>query len=167
MIHSISSYSDVRILVLSRPADSVCTQLPLFLQSHGYAFSQLFTIYQVINQLQSLSDHETAILIARPVMLNRQAMQFITEHFPKLKIIGWCESRDNMSDHLFAHAAGAPIVQVSNTSQLADALLALDKSKGQQRHGDPVQREPAKRNSSDRLEYKLTDEELMSLLGAR
>jgi hypothetical protein len=154
-----NSNSDVHVLVLARPADSVRAILASALRQWGHAFSIYSTAYEVINVVKDLPAGHPAILIARPAMLGPQAALFIEQHFPNLQIIGWVDSGENVSDCAIAQTTANGMMTASHLDQLQQVINRLCKTL------NPSALDTAIPKESDRLEYELSDDEVNALLG--
>jgi hypothetical protein len=154
-----NSNSDVRVLVLSRPADSVCAILTSALRQWGYVFSVHPTAYEVINAANGIPSGQRLILIARPAMLGSQAALFIERHFPNLQIIGWVDSGENVSDCAIAQTTANGMMTASHLDQLQQVINRLCKTLNPSAFDTAIPKE------SDRLEYELSDDEVNALLG--
>ncbi|MEN8128506.1 MAG: hypothetical protein ABFR90_11995 [Planctomycetota bacterium] len=152
-----NSNSDALVLVLARPADSVCAILASALSQWGYAFSVHATAYEVINVARDIPAGRPVILIARPAMLGPQAAVFIERHFSDLQIIGWIDSGENVSDCAIAQTMANGMMTASRLDQLQQVIHRLC-----QNTKPPVSCIP---DESDRLEYELSDDEVTALLG--
>jgi len=152
-----NSNSDVHVLVLARPADSVCAILASALRQWGYVFSVYSTAYEVVNATKDIPVSQLAILIVRPAMLGPQAALFIERHFPNLQIIGWIDSGENVSDCAIAQTTANGMTTASHLDQLQQVIRRLCKTM------NPSVSSIAK--ESDRQEYELNDDEVSALLG--
>ena len=159
-----NSNSVVHVLVLARPADSVCAILASALRQWRYAFSVYSTVYEVMNAIKDIPDSQSAILIARPAMLGPQAAVFIERHSLNLRIIGWIDSGENASDCAIAQTTMNGIVLASHLGQLRQVIRSFCKIMPQNKFvADKI---PATfPEESDRLEYELSDDEVTALLG--
>ena len=152
-----NSNLDVRVLVLARPADSVCAIWAAALCQWGHAFSVYSTAYEVVNAAKTIPADQPVILITRPAMLGPQAAVFIERHFPNLQIIGWIDSGENVSDCAIAQTTVNGMMTASRLDQLQHVIHRLCKTMN-----PPVSHIP---KESDRLEYELSDDEVNALLG--
>lgn len=154
-----NSNSDVHVLVLARPADSVCAILASTLCQWGYVFSVYSTLYEVVNATQDIPVNQAVILIARPAMLGPQAAVFIERQFPNLQIIGWIDSGENVSDCAIAQTTANGMTTASHLDQLQQVIRRLCKTM------NPPVSDTGIPKESDRLEYELSDDEVNALLG--
>jgi hypothetical protein len=154
-----NSNSDVHVLVLTRPADSVCAILASALRQWGYVFSVCSTVYEVVNATQDISVSQSVILIARPAMLGPQAAIFIERYFLNLQIIGWIDSGENVSDCAIAQTTANGMMTASHLDQLQQVIHRLCEIMNPSVSDTSVSKE------SDRLEYELSDDEVTALLG--
>ena len=154
-----NSNSEVHVLVLARPADSVRAILASALRQWDHAFSIYSTAYEVVNATQDIPVSQSVILIARPAMLGPQAAVFIERHFPNLQIIGWVDSDENVSDCAIAQTMANGMMTASHLDQLQQVINRLCKTL------NPSALDTAIPKESDRLEYELSDDEVNALLG--
>ena len=159
-----NSNSGVHVLVLARPADSVCAVLASALCQWRHAFSVYSTVYEVVNGIKDISAGQSLILVTRPAMLGPQAAVFIEQHFPDLRIIGWVDSGEKISDCAIAQMTAKGMVMVSHPGQLRQIIHSFCKTMHQRQSvsnaaGSDILKE------SDQLEYELSDDEVSALLG--
>ena len=159
MILTENSNSDIRVLVLARPADSVCAILASALRQWGYVFSVYSTVYEVVNAIEDNPVGQSAILIARPAMLGPQAASFIEQHFPNFQVIGWIDSSENISDCAIVQTTANGMIMASHLDQLQQVIHRLCKTVDRSVPDTGIPKE------SDRLEYELSDDEVTALLG--
>jgi hypothetical protein len=156
-----NSNSDVHVLVLARPADSMCAVLDSALRQWGCEFSVYSTAYEVVNAAKDIPAGQSAVLIARPAMLGPQAAIFIERHFLNLHIIGWIDSSENVSDCAIAQTTANGMMTASHLDQLQQIIHRLSKTT------NPSALDTAIPKESDRLEYELSDDEVKALLGVK
>ena len=159
-----NSNSGILVLVLARPADSVCAILASALRQWRYAFSVYSTVYEVVNAIKDIPAGQLPVLIVRPAMLGPQAAVFIERHFPDLRIIGWIDSGENVSDCAITQTTNNGIVLASQLDQFQQVIRSFYKTMPQNQSalnaaGGAFPKE------SDRLEYELSDDEVNALLG--
>ena len=154
-----NSNSDVHVLVLARPADSMRAILASALRQWGRVFSIYSTAYEVVNATQDIPVSQSVILIARPAMLGPQAAVFIEQHFPNLQIIGWVDSDENVSDCAIAQTTANGMMTASHLGQLQQVINRLCKTL------TPPALDTAIPKESDRSEYELSDDEVNALMG--
>ena len=152
-----NSNSDVHVLVLARPADSVCAIWVAALRQWDYTFSVYSSIYEVVNAAKDMYVSQSAILIARPAMLGPQAADFIERHFPNLQIIGWIDAGENISDCAIARTTANGMMTASHLDQIQRVI---------HRHCETMKPLVSSMpNQSNRLEHELSDDEVNALLG--
>ncbi|OQY08038.1 MAG: hypothetical protein B6I25_00025 [Planctomycetales bacterium 4572_13] len=156
--------SVVQVLVLARPADSVCAILASVLRQWQYAFSVYSTVYEVVDGIKDTPAGALLILVARPAMLGSQATVFIERNFPNLRIIGWIDSGENISDYTITQTAANGTVMMSHPEQLRPFIHSFCKTVPQNPSVPDVAREDIL-EEPDRLEYELSDDEVTALLG--
>ncbi|RKY09346.1 MAG: hypothetical protein DRP56_02735 [Planctomycetota bacterium] len=156
--------SIVQVLVLARPADSVCAILASVLRQWRYAFSVYSTVYEVVDGIKDAPAGKPLILIARPAMLGSQAAVFIEQNFPSLRIIGWLDSGEKVSDCAITQTAANGMVMMSCPQQLQQFIHSFCKTIPQNPPVSNAAREDIL-EESDRLEYELSDDEVTALLG--
>jgi len=159
-----SSNSDVYLLVLGRPADPLCTLLSVFLSRKQYAFSVCSSIYQVILELEAVSGSQNVILVTRPAMLLSQAAVFLSRRFPNVRMIGWLDSNENLSDLAAAQVMESGMTVVCSPDQLHSVARSLGPF-GLQRASSSEARKEQVAEKLDPMEYKLCDDEMNALLG--
>lgn len=159
MIITKNSNSDFCVLVLARPADSMCATLAVALRQWGYVFSIHATAYDIINAAKNLPAAQSVILIARPAMLGFQAAVFIERHFPNLQIIGWIDSGENIADCAIAQTTVNGMTTASHLDQLQQIIHRLYQSRAS------CASDTDAAEKIDRLEYELSDDEVNALLG--
>ncbi len=159
-----NSNPDVHVLVLARPADSVCAILASALRQWRYAFSVYSTVYEVVNGIKDIPVGHAVILIVRPAMLGPQAALFIERHFPNLRIIGWIDFGENVSDCAIAQTTVNGMVLASHLDQLQQVIRTLCKTMPQNQ-SVPDMAGTAFPKESEQLEYELSDDEVTALLG--
>ena len=159
-----NSNSGVHVLVLARPADSVCAILASALCQWRHVFSVYSTVYEVVNAIKDIPAGQSLILIVRPAMLGPQAAVFIERHFPNLRMIGWIDSGENVSDCAIAQMAVNGMVMVSHPDQLQQVIRSFCKTIPQNQ-SVPNTAGTDFSEESDRLEYELSDDEVNALLG--
>lgn len=156
--------SVVQVLVLARPADSVCAILASVLRQWQYAFSVYSTVYEVVDAIKDAPADGLLILIARPAMLGSQAAVFIEQHFPNLQIIGWVDSGENVSDCAIAQTTANGMMIASHPDQLQQVIHSFCKTVHQKQSVSNVVRADILKEPG-RLEYELSDDEVNALLG--
>ena len=159
-----NSNSGVHVLVLARPADSVCAIWASALCRWRYAFSVYSTVYEVVNRIKDISAGQLLILVTRPAMLGPQVALFIEQYFPNLRIIGWVDSGDKVSDYVIAKMAANGMVMASGPDHLQQIIRSFCKTIPQNQ-SVPAGIPSAFSEESDQLEYKLSDDEVAALLG--
>jgi DNA-binding NtrC family response regulator len=148
-----NSNSDV--LVLVRPADSVCAILSAALRQWGFVFTIYSTAYEVVNAAKDIPADRSAVLIVRPAMLGLQVALFIERHFPNLHIIGWIDAGENVSDCAIAQTTVNGMITASHLDQLQQIIRRRCET-----------RKPSNRPEEfGALEYELSDDEVNALLG--
>jgi hypothetical protein len=158
------SNSGIHVLVLARPADSVCAILASALCQWRYAFSVYSTVYEVVNGIKDISASQSLILVTRPAMLGSQAALFIERHFPNLRIIGWVDSGEKISDCAIVQMTAKGMVMVSHPDQLRQIIHSFCETMSQKQSVSNAAGSDIL-NESDRLEYELSDDEVNALLG--
>ena len=159
-----NSNSVVHVLVLARPADSVCAILVSTLRQWRYAFSVYSTMYEVVNGVKDIPAGQSLILIVRPAMLGPQAALFLEQHFPNLRIIGWVDSGEKVSDCAITQTTVNGMVMVSHLDQLQQVIRMLCKTIPQNQ-SVPDATPATFPKESDRPEYELSNDEVNALLG--
>ena len=159
-----NSNSSVHVLVLARPADSVCAILASALRQWRCSFSMYSTVYEVVNGIKDISAGQLFILVVRPVMLGLQAAVFMEQHFPNLRIIGWIDSGEKVSDHTLTQTTANGMVMVSRPDQLWRIIHSFGETIPQNQSVSNVA-EAVFPEESNRLEYELSDDEVNALLG--
>ena len=159
-----NSNSGIHVLVLARPADSMCAILASALRQWHYTFSVCSTVYEVVNRVNDISAGQLPVLIVRPAMLGPQAALFLECQFPDLRIIGWVDSGENAADCAITRTMVSGRVMVSHSDQIQQVLRSFCETKSRRRTvsnaaGSDILKE------SDRLEYELSDDEVTALLG--
>ena len=159
-----NSNLDIHVLVLARPADSVCAILASALCQWRHAFSVCSTVYEVVNEIRNIPDGQLLVLVVRPAMLGPQAAVFIERQFPDLRIIGWVDSGENAADCAITQTTANGMMMASHPDQLQQVIHTLCKTIPQNQSvpntaGTDFSEEP------DRLEYELSDDEVNALLG--
>jgi hypothetical protein len=159
-----NSNSGIHALVLARPADSVCAILASALCQWRHAFSVYSTVYEVVNAMKDIPAGQVPVLIVRPAMLNPQAGLFIERHFPNLRMIGWIDSGENVTDCAIAQMAVNGMVMVSHPDHLQQVIHTLCKTIPRD---ESVSKTTGTEFSeeSDRLKYELSDDEVNALWG--
>ena len=158
-----NSNSDARVLVLARPADSLCAFVAPALDQKGYTFSIHTSVCEVVATVENSSVFERFILVVRPEMLGLQAALYMKQRFPELKIIGWLDPHENISNWTIAQMTINGMVIVSCLEQLYQAIFLCSEEMYQVRPSEDV-----KKNHSqelEKLECKLSDDEINALLG--
>ena len=97
-------------------------------------------------------------------MLGSQATVFIERNFPNLRIIGWIDSGENISDYTITQTAANGTVMMSHPEQLRPFIHSFCKTVPQNPSVPDVAREDIL-EEPDRLEYELSDDEVTALLG--
>ena len=103
------------------------------------------------------------ILVVRPAMLGLQAALYMKQRFPELKMIGWVDLYENISNWTIAQMTINGMVIVSCLEQLYQAIFLCGGEIYQVRPSEDV-----KKNHSQelgKLECKLSDDEINALLG--
>jgi len=159
-----NSNSGILVLVLARPADSVCAILDSALCRWRYAFSVCSTVYEAVNAIKDIPAGQLPVLIVRPAMLGPQAALFIERHFPGLRIIGWVDPGEKISDCAIMQTTINGMVMVSHLGQLQQVIHSFCKTMPQSQ-AMPDVAPMAYSKEPDRLEYELSDDEVNSLLG--
>ena len=159
-----NSNSDILVLVLARPADSVRAILASVLCQWRHAFSVYSTVYEVVNAIKDIPAGQLPVLIVRPAMLGPQAAVFIERHFPNLRIIGWVDSGEKISDCAIAQTMVNGMVMVSHPDQFQQVIRSFYKTMPQDQ-SVPDRIPLVYPEESDRLEYELSDDEVNALLG--
>ena len=156
--------SDVRLLVLVRPADSLCALLQSLLQETGAAYTVYSTVYELINGIHAISADQPLVLIVRPAMLGRQAASFLQRYFPRLRIIGWIDAGEHVSDTAIAHTVANGMVTAGHLEQLRRMVHMMSEPASPNPSVSETPRASAP-DTSKELEYDLSDEEVKALLG--
>ena len=159
-----NSNSVVHVLVLARPADSVCAILTSALCQWRHAFSVHSTVYEVVSVIKDIPADQPLILIVRPAMLGPQAALFIERHLPNLRMIGWIDSGEKMSDCAITQTAVNGMVMASHLDQLRQIIYSFCKIMSRTQP-TPETAGSAFPEELDRLEYELSDDEVNALLG--
>lgn len=148
-----NSNSDV--LILARPADSMCAFLPAALSQWGLAFAVYSTAYELVNAAGEISADRPVVLIARPAMLGPQTASFIEHHFPNFHIVGWIDAGENVSDCAIARTTANGMTTAGHLDQLRQIIRKQSQT-----------RKPLNRPEKPGLpEYELSDDEVNALLG--
>jgi hypothetical protein len=151
--------SDIRILVLTRTADSLYALLTGALREWEYAFSICSTVYEVVNLAGDIPVDEPILLITRPAMLDLEVTAFIEQRFENLQTIGWVDSTENISDLAIARTTAGGMLTVSHLDQLYQVIRKCGKANMQPVLGEDRSKKP------DPIEYELSNEEVSALLG--
>ena len=159
-----NSNSVVHVLVLARPADSMCAILASAFRQWRYAFSTCSTIYEVVNGVKDIPVGQPLILIVRPAMLGPQAALFMERHFPDLRIVGWIDSGENVSDCAIAQTTVNGMVTASHLDQLQRMIRTFCKTVPRNRSVSDMASADFP-DKSGRPEYELSDNEVNALLG--
>jgi len=155
-----NSNSRLLLLILIRPADSLCSLLSAFLTKQGHEIVLCSSIYDVLTCLGKRSDHTNILVILRPSQLPANAGQY----FDNLHMIGWLDSEERMSDRSLLPDAVSPMVMVSSLAQLERAVSLISEKVAPKRLKQNPQPLPSA-TLSDRLDYDLSDAEINALLG--
>ena len=159
-----NSNSDIRVLVLARPADSMCAILASALNQWGHDFSMYSTVYEVVNTIKEIPADLPVVLIVRPLMLGVQAAGFINRHFPNLRMIGWIDSDENTSDWAITQMTIYGMVLINCLDQFQQVINPLRNTVSRIRSVTETV-ESTFSKEPDRLEYELSDDEVNALLG--
>jgi len=159
-----NSNSDVRLLVLVRPADSLYALLASVLRQGGCEFSVYATIYDLINGIREIPAGCPMILVARPAMLGPQAASFLERHFPNLRIIGWIDAGENVSDPAIARTTANGMMTAGHLEQLRQMVRSICETVSRSQ-SVPEARRVDSPDKFKELEYDLSDDEINALLG--
>ncbi|MBP8605302.1 MAG: hypothetical protein KBI46_05605 [Phycisphaerae bacterium] len=149
------------VIILARPADSLCLVLPAFLREYRFVCTVCAHIYEVLIQLNASEIIRPAVLIVRPSMLTAESLAFLGRQYPKLHIIGWLEREERLSDLSFGSNKGHIIPMTAGLKQLERMLKTLCRLGSVQDKQQP--------NEMRMLEHTrdvLTEQEVEALLGA-
>lgn len=158
-----NSNSAIHVLVLARPADSVCALLTAAMGQWRYEFSVYSTVYEVLSTVKVSPVDVPLILVVRPIMLGIPAALFMYRHFPNVRMIGWMDPDENVSDYMITQMTINGMVLASRIEQLQQIIdayntIALIRPV-------PDTEEMTYPEQSDRVEYELSDDEINALLG--
>ena len=159
-----NSNSDIYVLVLARPADSICTILTSALCQWRHIFSMYSTAYEVVNGIKDIPAGQLPVLIVRPAMLGSQAASFLERQFPSLRIIGWLDSGERVSDCAIAQTMANGMVMTSHLDQLQQIIHSFRKKNIPQNQSLPNEVRAVFPEKLDRLEYELSNDEVHALL---
>ncbi len=165
-MRSENSYSNIHVWVLVRPADSLFAVLPAFLREYRYAYSICPTLYHVLTRLGASGDCQPAALITRPAMLTAQAAAFLVRQYPRLRMFGWIERNECISDLALGPFADNAMIIVNRLSRLEGALAVFCKSLLDEQSRNTPQKQSLPSVGLNPAQYELSDEEVEALLGA-
>lgn len=165
MIRKESSNSDVYLLVLGRPADPLCTLLSAFLSGKQYPFTVCSSVYQAIARIETVAGNQSVVLVARPAMLISPAAEFLSRRFPNLRMIGWLDSNENLSDITAVRVITSGMTLVNSCDQLHAIIQAGFTCRFQKCPAEPDGAKTGIGDKLDPMEYKLCDDEMNALLG--
>ena len=157
--------SNIHILTLIRPADSLYLSMCAFGPQQGCKTVMCSSIYDVLTRLSQIPTHQPVLLILRPALLPVAASRYLAQHFENLQMIGWLDAEERLSDRALLPEVIGSMVLVSSLDQLGHAISTFSKkcaSESLNQSAQPVSGKVA----SDRLSYDLSDEEINALLGA-
>ncbi len=166
-MHKKITHFGASILLLARPADSLCSIIQSWAMAHRWGDLVLcHSVYDIEIRLDDIPPQQTVFLIARPAMLNKSFLTSVLQKYPALRLIGWTGPNQTASSQLNAISSCVSIVTISNTGQLANIIEAFQITLKQEpihsNQGCDVTAEP----QIDPKNYRLSSDEIDALLGA-
>jgi hypothetical protein len=159
-----SANSNIHMLILIRPADSLHLYLSAFGLQRGYKTTMCSCIYDVLMQLGQTPEDQTPVLILRPASLSAAASQYLMQHFKSLRMIGWLDADERLDDRALLPDVVCSMVFVNSLEQLEHAICTLSK-KGASEPLNQSAQSVSGNIASNRLDYDVSDEEINALLG--
>jgi hypothetical protein len=98
------------------------------------------------------------------MMLGPQASLFIEENFSNLRVIGWVDPDENISNPLLAQMMISGVIIVSCINHLRQVIHSYRKIKSKNRTSIGIT-EQVVPQEPEKLEYELSNDEVNALLG--
>jgi hypothetical protein len=119
--------SSMLLLTLIRPADSLCPLVSAFLRQQGHEAVMCSTIYDVVSRVGKTPAHQPVVVIVRPAQIPPQAGRYLIRQVDTLRLIGWLDAEEHLSDRSLLPDAVGPMVMVSSLVQLKQAIDTFSK----------------------------------------
>jgi len=161
-----NSNSDVQLLVLARPADSLCAILTPVLRQWRYAYSVYSNVYDVVNAVRTVPAGRPTVLVMRPAMLSPQAASFLEQHFPNLRMIGWLDSGESVPEQAVTQTMFSGMLSAGGLDHLGRLLHTVCRTIPADR-SVPDASAAAVPDKSGKLKCEISNDEIDALLGVQ
>lgn len=161
-MHNNTTYSGPLLMLLARPADSLCSVIQSWAMAHHWGDLVLcHSIYDIDTRLDDIPSQQPVILIARPAMITVPFMASVLQDRPALRLVGWTSPQQPSST-----MDDASILTVHHTDQLM-SLIGTFQTIPVSEPTDAGQEPRVTTDTQlDPKNYRLTDDEIDALLGA-
>lgn len=162
-----TTHSGTLLLLLARPADSLCTIIQSWAMAHHWGDLVLcHSVYDINTRLGDIAPQQPVILITRPAMLNKPFLTSVLQKRPDLRLIGWTGTEQTTSEQFASTIPDTPIVTVNSAGQLKNIIRAFQTTPVREQADHDRQPDAITDARIEPKNYRLSDDEINALLGA-